>query len=715
MLQHPARRKPATNAQIDLAKLAYWDGLTRPTNRVFNGVFDSKTSLYDALMRVARLGRAVMTLRDLKYSVVIDEPKTVPVRMFSPRNSWGYEGEMSVEPSPHGYRLSYVNAAENSKTDELVVYDDGYGFANATLIDKVEILGINNYTQAFKEGRYHIAQQRLRREVHRIQTDFEHLACERGDLVALQHDVIAVGLANGRIVARTENATHVFDVTLDNAVTMEAGKLYGIRARRIYGGAMRTDLYRVNTIAGESPRLYFAAPPVLNDAPAVGDLVSFGIYDRETLRVLIRDIEPQQDLTAKLTLIAEAPGVHVAEFGTIPAYDPMVTAPLALPAPVVIDIRSDERAMIVTPSRELIDRVFFELQPISIGGASLYVLYRISATNAGWQVATIQEETTSSVAIVGLPSGETYDFQLRYTHPNYLSSPATTIISHYVAGRTTAPAVLRNLSLAIVGGQALLMWALPVEIDVQYGGWVMFRHSPDMDATLWPNSTSLAQAVVGEQTHVYMPLKPGTYFARTYDADGRASTNFAYVSTKQANLLAFSPVGEIVEDPLFTGYKFNCKLVSDYLTLTADTFDNITDVALLAAWGVSGGSVEAGQYNLSVGMDLGSVKRCRVTSHVNVEAINENDYWDAKIGNIDSWPDIDGTLGAVVDAHVWGQVSDSAHGSVSWWNPTIPMQRIDAMEINARSMGALHVRMVSEDAAFNLRVTELRLTADEVA
>ena len=214
--------------------------------------------------------------------------------------------------------------------------------------------------------------------------------------------------------------------------------------------------------------------------------------------------------------------------------------------------------MIVTPSRELIDRVLFSLQPISIGGASLYVLYRISATNAGWQVATIQEETTASVAIVGLQSGETYDFQLQYTHPNYLSSPATTIISHYVAGRTTAPAVLQNLSLAIVGGQALLMWALPAEIDVQYGGWVMFRHSPDMDATLWPNTTSLAQAVIGEQTHVYMPLKPGTYFARVYDADGRASTDFASISTKQASLLAFSPVGSIIEDPLFTGAKTNC-------------------------------------------------------------------------------------------------------------------------------------------------------------
>jgi hypothetical protein len=240
----------------------------------------------------------------------------------------------------------------------------------------------------------------------------------------------------------------------------------------------------------------------------------------------------------------------------------------------------------------------------------------------------------------------------------------------------------------------------------------MFRHSPDMDATLWPNSTSLAQAVIGEQTHVYMPLKPGTYFARVYDADGRASTDFASISTKQASLLAFSPVGSIVEDPLFTGAKTNCKLVSDYLTLTADTFDTVPDVSLLASWGVSGGSAEAGQYNFAVGMDLGSVKRCRVTSHVNVEAINENDYWDAKIGNIDSWPDIDGTLGAVVDAHVWGKVADTAHGSTDW--SPIPSRRIDAMEINARSLGSLHLRMISENPSYNLRVTELRLTADEV-
>jgi hypothetical protein len=250
---------------------------------------------------------------------------------------------------------------------------------------------------------------------------------------------------------------------------------------------------------------------------------------------------------------------------------------------------------------------------------------------------------------------------------------------------------------------------------VQYGGWIMFRHSPDMDATLWPNSTSLAQAVVGQQTHVYMPLKPGTYFARTYDADGRASTDFARISTAQASLLDFSPVGSIVEDPLFTGGKANCTVVSGQLTLTPDTLDAYDDVTVLAWWGITGGAADAGQYNFASGMDLGSVKKCRITSHVMVEAINENDYWDSKIGNIDTWPDIDGTLGAVVDAQVWGKHDTVSYATyANWFEAPPPLKRIDAIEAEMRSMGALMVRLTSENPSYNLRVSELRLYADEV-
>ena len=123
-------------------------------------------------------------------------------------------------------------------------------------------------------------------------------------------------------------------------MTMQTGKSYGFRARRIVGGAQRTDLYRVDTVAGATPKLTFTSPPAISDAPAVGDLVAFGELNRETLRVLVRDIEPRPDLSAMLTLIAEAPGVHTAEQGPIPPYDPMVTLPSALPAPTVLEHRA---------------------------------------------------------------------------------------------------------------------------------------------------------------------------------------------------------------------------------------------------------------------------------------------------------------------------------------------------------------------------------------
>jgi hypothetical protein len=85
--------------------------------------------------------------------------------------------------------------------------------------------------------RFHLAQQRLRREVHKITTDFEHLCCERGDLVALQHDVIAVGLGAARVKSVADDGTYATAVTLDTPMPMRDGKSYGIRARRVVGGA----------------------------------------------------------------------------------------------------------------------------------------------------------------------------------------------------------------------------------------------------------------------------------------------------------------------------------------------------------------------------------------------------------------------------------------------------------------------------------------------
>src|SRR5512147_2012386 len=326
----------------------------------------------------------------------------------------------------------------------------------------------------------------------------------------------------------------------------------------------------------------------------VADLIAFGELNREIIRLLVRDIEPKTDLSAVLTLIEEAAGVHTAEVGPIPPHDPVVTAPSALPAPTVLSIASDERVMLVTPSRTLIERVIFTLAPITIDGAQLIIFYRLQGTDANWQQATVKQETATTVIVTGLQSGETYDFRLLYRQSSYLSSPATTVNAYYVIGRTNPPADLQNLTIAVVGGQALLRWDLPTDLDVQIGGYIMFRHSPDMNATLWPNSTSIAQAVTGDQTHVYAPLKPGTYFARVYDADGRPSSGFSYVSTKQASVLAFASVDDLQEDPTFSGTKTNCEVVDDGLMLSGSDWDSVPDVDALPEWDIAGGNGSPG-------------------------------------------------------------------------------------------------------------------------
>ena len=54
-------------------------------------------------------------------------------------------------------------------------------------------------------------------------------------------------------------------------------------------------LFEPAPVAGEQATLTFTTPPLIDDAPAAGDLVAFGEFNRETLRVLVRDIEPRPE------------------------------------------------------------------------------------------------------------------------------------------------------------------------------------------------------------------------------------------------------------------------------------------------------------------------------------------------------------------------------------------------------------------------------------
>ena len=712
MLQHPTRRIPAADGDINLAKLQYWDGLNRANMREFNGVFDAKTSLWSALTDVARVGRAVPALPDLKWSVIIDEPKTTPIRMFTPRNSINYSCEFTHDRTPHAYRISFVDASSDYVADETIVYDDGRNASNATVIDRVDWVGITSQPQAWREGRFHLAQQRLRREVHRVTTDLEYLACDRGDLVALQYDAISVGMGAARVAAIATSGGNVTSVTFDQAFTLATGTTYGFRARRVVSGAQTTTLYQVVTPGdGQYATLSLASPPLIANGPAVGDLISFGQYDTETLRVIIRDIIPNPtDGTAELVMISEAPGVHVAESGAIPAWDPRVTLS-TLPAPRVISIRSDAAVMLVTASRALITRVVFTIAPSPIEGATHTIEYRITGTSAQWAQAQIQEESPTVLKVVGVEQGTTYDFRIVRRHRDYLTAPATQVNGYLVVGRTAPPEGLQNMTIAAIGGQALLRWDLPGDLDVQIGGWIMFRYSPLLTGATWPNSTSIGRAVAGDQTQVYLPLMEGSYLARVYDADGLESLTTAIVTTKQASVLGFITEGTVQEDPSFLGVKTQCEVVSSTLQLTAGDFDSVPDVDNLPDWDLAGAYVVgSGTYKFAGGFDFGTVKNIRLTTILQMVAVNlvdevdGDDLWDSQ-------EDVDGTSNAPVDAAVYIKVTDDdPSGSPTWSN----FIRLDVADVRCRGVGQIECRMTTTSPVFNIRISQLRIRAERL-
>src|SRR3546814_2642197 len=74
------------DARIDLAALAQLDQVWASRGDQFDGVFDQQVTVWEALTRVARCGRAVPFLQGGIVRLVRDEARLLPVALFSPRN-----------------------------------------------------------------------------------------------------------------------------------------------------------------------------------------------------------------------------------------------------------------------------------------------------------------------------------------------------------------------------------------------------------------------------------------------------------------------------------------------------------------------------------------------------------------------------------------------------------------------------------------------------
>lgn len=295
------------DVRIDLQSLYDLDLLWSARQDRFDGVFDQKLTVWEALSRIAQCGRAVPFLQGGVVRFARDEQKTLPVALFSPRNivknSLKIEYVMPGEDTADAVTVEFFNA-KTWKPDEVTVALPDSAVEQPA---KVALFGCTGQAQAAREGLYMAAANRYRRRLITFRTELEGLIPTYGDLVAISHDMPRWG-QSGEVIAFADPV-----LTLSEPLTFEDGLTHYIVLRKRDGGI--SGPWEV--AAGSTDKEASIVDGPLDITPFTGtseERTHFAFGAGEVWSVLARvaAVRPRGDLV-EIFCVAENSLVHTAD------------------------------------------------------------------------------------------------------------------------------------------------------------------------------------------------------------------------------------------------------------------------------------------------------------------------------------------------------------------------------------------------------------------
>jgi hypothetical protein len=687
VLQGKANARALGDSRLNLTALQAWAADCTAAGREFNLCIDYETSIHDLLQIVCAAGRASPSIVDGKWQVVQDKPQTVPVQLFTPRNVRGFQAQKIFPDLPHAFRVRFKNRNKDYLDDEIIVYDDGYNDANATRFEALALTGVTDPDQAWKDGRYHIATARLRSETYTFTTDVEHIVCTRGDLIAVAHDVIAVSLGSGRVKSLIGNGATITGAVLDESFIFLSGKSYTARIRFADGGQI---LMPLNTSGGETSTLMFITPFSMGDGPAVGDLVTVGENGKETIKCIIRAIEPSSDMSARITALPAAPAVHTADTGAIPPHDPQITLPIDLrrpPSPLVATIQSGSQLLIQSGEASFVNAIVIMLEAHG-WPRQLTPVVSIRGTDETLYRPADALITDGKITITDIDLTGTYDIRLYYRAQTGLHSAETVIGGYDVQGGVQPPPDVENFTVNIQGETAYLSWSPVSDIFLSH---YRIRYAADLSNVSWESAVDLIQRVGKPSTSVTAPALAGAYLIKAVSTSDRESENVTIIRSTVRELEGVNIVETMDEAPIFAGDKVD------------------VEVGFGAGLILSGtGEITEGFYYFENILDLGEIHTSTLNGSVSATSIDIGNNFDL-FPNIDLVANIDGTTGSTAwEARL--QVSTTEDDPVS----TPVWSEYTDLIIGKYTARALRFRLVMRSLQFGISpfVYDLKVVID---
>ncbi len=526
VLQGNGMAEPLDNDRIDLEALQDWHEFCDEKGFKFNQVRDYSASVWETLRDIGATGRAAPAMVDGKWSVVIDREQDAPVSVITPRNSFDFSSEKFFLDPPHGWRIQFSNEDENYATDEYRVYRDGYTDDNATKFETLDLLGVTDPDQIYKLGRWRIAQVLNQPERWTFKQDMEFLTYRRGDWIKIAHDVMIVGLAQGRVKSLvTAEDGAVISIELDEEVTMEAGKTYGVVIRTLDNPSLSAQ---VVTSEGATNNLIFSEEIAGIGFPAeqainVGDIVCFGEFGEETEDATVIAISPDNNLQATVIAVPYRTAIYNCDTEEIPEFVTKITTPDTIPAPNITSMVSDESAIVISSTGTLKERIGINFSPLNKNifgtGGELDVQIRQNGTEESFYPAVIEEKGNSYVFIGDVRTNEVVDIRLRFkVAEKLLPGPWTTVSGYTVIGKSCPPADVKGFNVSQNGDEIVLSWSANVDID-------LLGYEIRMGDT-WEASTVIEKCWQGVEKRLPIFLFGNQeYLIKAIDSSGNPSLN----------------------------------------------------------------------------------------------------------------------------------------------------------------------------------------------
>ncbi len=624
---------------------------------LFDGGFDSETTLWEASLKVCESARAILVWNGVNLTVVYDTTRTA-MQLFSVGNIGSNKFRETFLPMAERaseIEVDFTSKVRNYERDKLTVINTGI----SSTVNKVnlQLFGVTRASQAWREAMYRLYRNQYITRTCELDVDIDAIACTVGDLVYVQHDVPQWG-DGGRVVSATANS-----VTLDKTVTLASGKTYEVMVR-LSNDTLVT--VRVTNTPGSYTVLNVSTP--FSTTPAQYDVYAFGEATLETKPFVVLGIQRKSDQSCALTLVEYNASIYNVD--TEQPVIPTANYSALDPLPPVTNIALTERLVAVnaTTVGTVLDVRW--TQPSQNFVVGFDVWYHDGSV---WRFAGMTTEdfyTIPNITTIGMYKVAVLTINQVGQRTKLQNAPYATII---VSGLAAAPADVAGFSIIKSSGVALAQWNLHADLDVKIGGRIIIRHSPLTSGATW-NDGVILDEFDGNTVNGLVPLITGTYMTKALDSNGNYSANAVSFVATEGMVTGFTTVATSTQGSGFTGAKTNIAKVGAVIQLDGTTLidsmaTNIDDWPFIDSLG---GISATGSYAFDAYLDMGSVATRRFEADLIALSFDTGDLIDSKTANIDDWGLIDGNVINDCDVTLYAATTDDDPAGAPTWGAWTP-------------------------------------------